>query len=90
MPSQAFTRIVRRPEVRVLTGQTDTFIDRGMRNGTFPTPIRLSPNPKTRAVGWVSTEVAAVVDATISGADEATMRALVAQLVAARTQARAA
>lgn len=86
----SFRRLIRKPEVRVLTGKPDTLIDTEIKRGLFPPPIKLSPDPKRRSVGWPSDEVQAVVDATIAGIDADQMRSLVADLVAARTQARAA
>jgi prophage regulatory protein len=45
-------RIIRRPEVRQFTGLTDSALDREVRAGRFPSPLKLSPDPKARAVGW--------------------------------------
>lgn len=40
--------IVRKPQVRVLTGLGDSTIRRLVKTGEFPAPVQLSP----RAVGW--------------------------------------
>ena len=45
-------RILRRPEVKVYTGLTDSALDREVRAERFPAPLKLSPDPKARAVGW--------------------------------------
>lgn len=50
-------RIVRRPEVLAVTGLTDSALDREMRAGRFPRPVKLSPDPKSRAVGWPASAV---------------------------------
>lgn len=46
-------RIVRRPEVRLLTGLSDSSLDRLEQRGEFPPRRRLGPN----AVGWLASEV---------------------------------
>ena len=51
-------RILRRPEVRTVTGLTDGGINRAMREGTFPLPFHLSD----RAVGWRGEEIAQWLD----------------------------
>ena len=77
-------RLLRRPEVRQATGKTDSFLDRDIRHGLFPQPVKLSPDPSRRAVGWPSDEVEAVTDAVIAGASADEVRQLVADLVALR------
>lgn len=62
------TRILRRPEVRHKTGLTDSALDRLIRSGQFPKPIRLSPDPQSRAVGWIEDDVEQYIEARISEA----------------------
>lgn len=45
-------RVIRRPEVKHLTGLSDSVLEREVRAGRFPPPFKLSPDPKARAVGW--------------------------------------
>ena len=45
--------IIRRPQVRKLTGLSDRTIDRKEQAGDFPARVRLSVN----AIGWYETEV---------------------------------
>lgn len=52
MQPQELNRIVRRPELRHLTGLTDSVLDRLVRDGLFPKPFKLTPHPQCRAVGW--------------------------------------
>jgi prophage regulatory protein len=42
------TKILRRPAVKETTGLSDSSLERGVREGTFPKPIQLG----ARAVGW--------------------------------------
>lgn len=46
------SRILRRPEVQQLTGLTNSVMDRAIRSGHFPRPVRLLTDPRSRAVGW--------------------------------------
>jgi prophage regulatory protein len=50
--------IIRKPQVRVLTGLGDSTIRRLVQAGNFPKPIQISP----RAVGWRQDQVVAWVD----------------------------
>ena len=50
-------RILRWPDVQHLTGLSKSAKDRLQVANQFPIPVKLSPDPKTRAVGWLSTEV---------------------------------
>lgn len=52
MRNQEPDRILRRPQVTGLTGLTSSNLDREIRAGRFPPPVKLSPDPKARAVGW--------------------------------------
>ncbi len=45
-------RVLRRPEVKSMTGLTDSSLDREVRAGRFPAPFKLTPEPRARAVGW--------------------------------------
>ena len=76
--------IMRAERVEALTGFTPSSRDREIRNGLFPPAIKLSPDTKCRAVGWIESEIAAVNAAKIAGAGEDELRRLVAELVAAR------
>jgi prophage regulatory protein len=45
--------ILKLPEVKARTGVGRSFIYKGMRAGTFPTPIQLG----VRSVGWLEADV---------------------------------
>ena len=45
-------KILRRPDVKALTGLTDSVLDREVRAGRFPAPFKLLPDPRSRVVGW--------------------------------------
>lgn len=45
-------RVLRRPEVKSMTGLTDSALDREVRAERFPSPFKLTPEPRARAVGW--------------------------------------
>ncbi|WP_198947976.1 helix-turn-helix transcriptional regulator [Magnetofaba australis] len=53
--SESQDRILRKPEVRKLTGLSGTTLWRRERAGDFPKSVRLSPN----AIGWRRSEVEA-------------------------------
>ena len=53
-------RVLRYPEVVQVTGLSRKSIERRLRAGTFPRPVKLGG---TRAVGFLSEEVAAWIDA---------------------------
>ncbi len=63
-------RIIRRPEVKSLTGLTDSVIDREIRAGRFPAPFKLLPDPRARAVGWSERAVQAWIAERIATAQE--------------------
>jgi prophage regulatory protein len=90
MDHPTFPTIARRPRTLELTGFSSTGLDREMDRGLFPEPIKLSPDPTCRAVGWIESEIAAVNAAKIAGANEDELRRLVADLVAARVRKEAA
>lgn len=48
-------RIIRRSELRDVTGCSNSTIYEMIANGTFPKPIKLGP----RTVGWLAEEIAA-------------------------------
>jgi predicted DNA-binding transcriptional regulator AlpA len=50
-------RILRRPEVLRLLGVASSTLDRRIRLGDFPRPIKLGTDPTTRAVGWKASVV---------------------------------
>lgn len=52
MNPQEQDRLIRRPEVRQITGLSDSALDRAMRAGHFPRPIPLLPTPDCRSVAW--------------------------------------
>lgn len=64
-------RILRRPEVKSLTGLTDSVIDREVRAGRFPAPFKLLPDPRARAVGWSERAVQAWIADRIAAAQVA-------------------
>ena len=51
----ATTTFLRLPEVQIRTGKSRSSIYQGMKDGTFPTAIRIGP----RAVAWLELEIEA-------------------------------
>ena len=49
------TKFLRLHEVQIRTGKSRSAIYQGVKDGTFPKQIKLSP----RAVGWVEAEIEA-------------------------------
>ncbi len=49
------TKFLRLPEVQARTGKSRSAIYEGVKNSTFPKPIKLGP----RAVGWIEVEIEA-------------------------------
>ncbi len=49
------TKFLKLPEVRSRTGKSRSAIYQGVKDGTFPKPIKLGP----RAVGWIESEIEA-------------------------------
>jgi len=72
--------ILRCKQVKDRTGLSRSTIYLRIQEGTFPKPVNLG----ARAVGWPSTEVAAINAARIAGKSDAEIRELVAKLEAAR------
>lgn len=64
-------RILRRPEVKALTGLTDSVLDREIRAGRFPAPFKLLPDPRARAVGWSARAVQSWIADRIASAERA-------------------
>lgn len=80
-------QIIRRPELLNRGGLTDSGLDRAIRDGFIPPPIKLSPDPTRRAVGWPAHEVDEIIAARIAGLDPDATRALVANIVERRVTA---
>lgn len=73
--------ILRLPAVKMSTGLSRSTLYLRIAQGKFPHPVSLGG----RAVGWPSTEVAALHAAWIAGKPEGEIRELVEKLEAART-----
>ena len=52
------TRIIRRPEVIEMTGLSESSIRRRVREGEFPSPLRLG-GENSRSIGWREQDVEA-------------------------------
>ncbi|MBS0338346.1 MAG: AlpA family phage regulatory protein [Proteobacteria bacterium] len=74
-------RILRRPDVTATYGLGRSTIYELAAAGLLPRPVRIG----ARATGWPAEELEQVFRARVAGADEAAVRALVAELHAART-----
>lgn len=61
---KALRRLIRKPEVRTITGLSDSEISRQIRAGEFPAPVPLSE--KGRAVAWLESEVQEFVESRIA------------------------
>lgn len=83
-------RFIRRPVFVSRLGTTDSGLDRLIRDGFAPPPVKLSPDPQRRAVGWPEHEADELVAARIAGLDPEATRALVADLIERRSRAREA
>lgn len=77
--------LLRCEAVTLLTGLPPDELDREIKNGLFPPPVKLTPDDTSDAIGWNSCEIAAVNAAKIGGADCEQLRQLVSDLVATRT-----
>ncbi len=73
--------LLRRSTVQLRTGSGRSAIYSRIAVGLFPPPVKLFGS---RAVGWPSNEVEAIVEAIVAGISEREMRSLVSQLVAGR------
>jgi prophage regulatory protein len=78
--NQEVLTILRLKHVKNCTGLSRSTIYLRIREGTFPRPVSLG----LRAVGWPSTEVAAINAARIAGNTDEEIRSLVKKLEAAR------
>jgi prophage regulatory protein len=72
--------VLRLPEVKARTGLGRTSIYDQQANGLFPPNFNLT----SRAVGWLESEVDAVLAARAAGAEDQELKALIVELVAAR------
>jgi len=72
--------IHRLPTVQLSLGVSRSTIYANIKNGLFVKPISLG----ARSVGWLSTEVQALINARVCGKSDAEIKALVAQLEAQR------
>jgi prophage regulatory protein len=59
-------RILRRRQVEAETGLPKSTIYARMKTGTFPRPVPLDDEPKSRAVGWLEAEIIAWKNARIA------------------------
>jgi prophage regulatory protein len=58
--------IERLPTVQERVGYSRTTIDRKVKDGTFPKPIKLSPG-QGGAIGWRASDIDAWIDARFNG-----------------------
>jgi prophage regulatory protein len=72
--------ILRKPDVLALTGFSKSTLYNRIRDSLFPEPINLGG----RAVGFISTEVDAVIQAMIQEQSPDQIKALVADLIKQR------
>lgn len=72
--------ILRLPDVIKELRLSRSCVYRHVSEGLLPKPIRLGQ----RAVGWLITEIAAVLDARIAGQDDKQIKALVLKLTKQR------
>lgn len=61
-------RLLKRPEVREKTSLSDSELYRQIAAGSFPRPIRLTPNG--RAVAWLESEVDAWIESRLAEREE--------------------
>jgi prophage regulatory protein len=78
--SESLVRLLRLPTVLACSGRSRSGLYELIAKGLWPKPVSLG----ARAVAWPAHEVTALVQATIAGASEAQVRALVGKLHAAR------
>ena len=60
-------RILRLPEVIERVGQSRSTIYTGVKNGTFPKPLKLS----LRLIGWRESDIDDYIDALVGGSQAA-------------------
>lgn len=61
-------RLIKRPKVKEKTSLSDSELYRQMAAGTFPRPVRLTPNG--RAVAWHESEVDAWIESRLADREE--------------------
>ena len=74
-------RILRKPDVLILTNLSKSTLYNRVKDGLWPTPISLG----ARAVGFVQAECEAVLQAMIAGKTPEQIQALVQELIKKRT-----
>lgn len=75
--------ILRLPAVLKATGVSRSLIYQQISEGMWPKPIRIS----NRSVGWLETEVQALVNARVANFESAAIKDLVRDLAEKRTRA---
>jgi prophage regulatory protein len=83
MKTKNYPKILRKPDVLAKTGLSKSTLYNRIKSGQFPPPVSLGE----RAVGFVSTEVDAVIHAMIQEQTPEQIKALVADLIKQRQQA---
>lgn len=58
--------LLRLPEVMRRTALSRSTIYAGIKNGWFPAPLKICPDPNARAVGWRESEVDEFVEKRIA------------------------
>ncbi|MDR2875424.1 MAG: AlpA family phage regulatory protein [Methylobacillus sp.] len=79
-------RLLKLPEVLIVTGLKKSAVYSKLKDGTFPQSIQLG----TRCVAWPSQDVAAWVDAAVAGFSDSELRTLVSRLHQQRAELRQA
>jgi prophage regulatory protein len=74
--------ILRLPAVLKASGVSRSLIYQQISEGMWPKPIRIS----NRSVGWLETEVQALINARVANFDSPAIRRLVCELSLKRTQ----
>ena len=80
MALPAFPRLLRRADVEAALGLRRSALYQQVQRGLFPRPIYMGP----KRTMWLESDVAAVINARIAGADNAQIRAVVEKLHAER------
>jgi prophage regulatory protein len=55
------TRLIRKPEVLLRTGKSNTRLYAEIQSGKFPAPVKINADPSSRASGWIEEEVEAYI-----------------------------
>ncbi|MDT0596099.1 helix-turn-helix transcriptional regulator [Glaciecola petra] len=79
-------RVLRKPEVLKVTGLSSTVLYEQTRGGLFPTSMALG----SRAIGYLSSEITAIVTARAAGYDDERIRELVKLLMQKRKESASA